>query len=105
MISCLCAQFSIRFFMPDRGMLCIYYIFRDVRVAGSSVTVLRVLTGYRRASGYSRGLFVFTCQSLIASENVGKVRIARYVFVTGGGKLAHFFLSGGVMIFTHEPFN
>lgn len=69
------------------------------------MTVLRVLTGCRRASGYFGDLFVITCQSLIASENVGKVRIARYGFVIGEAKLAHFFLSEGVMIFTHEPFN
>lgn len=86
-------------------MLCICYIFRDVRVAGSSVTVLRVLTGCRGASGYFGDLFVFTCQSLIASENVGKVRIARYGFVIDGRNFAHFFLCGGVMIITHEPFN
>ena len=95
MISCFCPRFSIRFFMPDRGMLCIYYIFRDVRGAGSSATALHVLTGCRRASGYFGDIFIVTCQSLIASEDVGKVRIARYGFVIGGRNLAHFFLSGG----------
>lgn len=71
------------------------YFFKMLGEAESSVAALHVRTSCRRASGYFGDIFFVTCQSLIASEDVGKVRIARYGFVIGGRSLAHFFLSVG----------